>query len=42
MLTSAYLGDRKFQRRNQEIYQRKFQKTKVATGDDDHRLEEMR
>ncbi len=42
MLTSAYLGERKFQRRNQEIYQKKFQKTKVATAEDDHRLEEMR
>jgi hypothetical protein len=42
MLTSAYLGERKFQRRNQGIYQKKFQKTKVATADDDHRLEEMR
>jgi hypothetical protein len=42
MLTSTYLGERKFQRRNQEIYQKKFQKTKVATADDDHRLEQMR
>ncbi len=42
MLTSAYLGERKIQRRNQEIYQKKFQKTKVATANDDHRLEEMR